>query len=191
MATSLTSGLAIRKLSVTPIGAPARTTPGPPHQGPPTDGSAWSGATALRRSRRHRHPNTRQRRAHPLGRRHRPTYSRPTGCAQVEADARIGRCALEVMTTAIWTARRRGRRRPRHLQHQVLPALDPSTPHEAPWIEGYFCPSCGARRPSKISLQVGHTGNFLGSRPGTQTLPQSATTGSPDMALSMILFLRT
>src|SRR5665647_3955973 len=71
------------------------------------------------------------------------------------------------------------------------PALRCAIAPRSQYLPGYFCPSCGARKPSNISLQVGHTGNFLGSRPGTQTLPQSATTGSPDMALSMILFLRT
>lgn len=40
---------------------------------------------------------------------------------------------------------------------------------------------------SKISLHSGHTGYFFGSRLGTQTLPQSAITGVPLTALSMIL----
>jgi len=38
---------------------------------------------------------------------------------------------------------------------------------------------------------VGQTGYRLGSRLGTQTLPQSATTGVPVTALSTILSLST
>ena len=38
-----------------------------------------------------------------------------------------------------------------------------------------------------MRLQSGHTGNRLGSRLGTQTLPQRAITGVPLTALSTIL----
>ena len=42
-----------------------------------------------------------------------------------------------------------------------------------------------------MRLQSGQTGNFCGSRPGTQTLPHSAMTGVPVTALSTILSFLT
>lgn len=42
-----------------------------------------------------------------------------------------------------------------------------------------------------MRLQSGHTGNRLGSRFGTQTLPHKAITGVPVTALSRILFFST
>jgi hypothetical protein len=46
-------------------------------------------------------------------------------------------------------------------------------------------------RESQISLHSGHTGNRSGSRLGTHTLPQSATTGVPITMASVSLSLDT
>src|SRR5262249_61476977 len=44
---------------------------------------------------------------------------------------------------------------------------------------------------SYISLHSGQTGNFFGSRLGTQTFPHSALMGVPNTAASIISFLST
>jgi len=54
-----------------------------------------------------------------------------------------------------------------------------------PMLVGLVLTVLGARSRRRSPCSGTHR-ELLGSRPGTQTLPQSATTGSPDMALSMI-----
>ena len=162
------------------------------HVPPPRPASravAARGPRVVGLGRRHLGRGDRRRRSDLAGRRAGPA-GRPVGLAAL--DAAVGRHGSRARTpcrrgpptrpVAPSPRRRRGTAAasptPRSSRSRSPSSRRPR------WTLSLSSPPRGSRL--KISLQVGQTGKRFGSRPGTQTFPHSAITGSPDSADSRI-----